>query len=193
MQRPSSNLGPECAGDRVLVEPRPSQPLPLRGNQPQGYRLPVHRPRHQASPAQIRRGICSLHSGIFVGVYFEFRSLKSPTSFAGQKFLERDRRRWTTEQHEPGALPPAHGALRPQHDALRAARRHRLPGLPRSAAGQVGRVVLRARRTALLVRHGDAGGLAQEVEERQGQDASEVAPSGTREIGKILATQFWLA
>ena len=82
--------------------------------------------------------------------YLEFRSWKSPAPFAGQKFLERDGRRRTAEQHEPGALPPAHGAVRPQHDALRAARGHRLPGLPRSAAGQVGRVVLRARRAPLL-------------------------------------------
>ena len=44
MQRASTNLGPERAGDRVLVEPRPSQPLPLGGNQPQRHRLPVHRP-----------------------------------------------------------------------------------------------------------------------------------------------------
>ena len=56
MQRTPAHLGPECAGDRVLVEPRSAQPLPLGGHQPQGHRLPVHRARHQASPLEIRRG-----------------------------------------------------------------------------------------------------------------------------------------
>ena len=113
------------------------------------------------------------------------RNVSPFPKFTGQKLLERDGRRRTPEQHEPGAVPPAHGALRPQHDPLRAEGEHRVPRLPRAAGGQVAGVVLRARRAALLVRHGDVGGVAQEVEERQGQDAAEVAASGTCEIGKM--------
>ena len=46
-------------------------------------------------------------------------------------------------------------------------------------------VVLRARRAALLVRHGHVAGVPQALEECQGQDAAEVAAPGTREIGKM--------
>ena len=63
-------------------------------------------------------------------------------------------------------------------------------GVPGAAQGEVGGVVLRGRRAALLVRDGGAGCFAQALEgrRRQGQDAAEAAPARARQIGGWLHT-----